>query len=161
REFDTLFDMHMNSFQWDLGERFCASMDTDLAFWFHQRLNATTGPLWKAVSFSAGEIVMTTVIVTIIVILLVRQRWMGFASLVLSVPGGALLGEGLKLLVQRPRPYLTGMFVDWSGYSFPSGHTLSATLLYGFTALWLLRKTDSPLHRAVIIGLSALIVLLV
>src|SRR4029077_477779 len=37
----------------------------------------------------------------------------------------------VKVLVHRHRPFVDGWFVDWSGYSFASGHTIGATLLYG------------------------------
>src|SRR5438046_7639511 len=49
-----------------------------------------------------------------------------------------LMNELLKILVHRPRPYLEGPFVDWSGYSFASGHTIAATLLYGQLLLFIL-----------------------
>ena len=61
------------------------------------------------------------------------------ATVLLTIPGGLLLCEGVKLLVHRHRPYVVGPFVDWSGYSFPSGHTTGATLLYGLLALTMLR----------------------
>jgi undecaprenyl-diphosphatase len=49
-----------------------------------------------------------------------------------------LLNECLKLLVHRHRPFVDGPFVDWSGYSFASGHTIGATLLYGQLLLFVL-----------------------
>ena len=64
-------------------------------------------------------------------VLLQRRQWGGLIRMVAMVPGGLLLGECLKLLSHRHRPYTSGPFVDWSGYSFPSGHTIGATLLLG------------------------------
>jgi undecaprenyl-diphosphatase len=49
-----------------------------------------------------------------------------------------LLNEWLKVLVYRQRPIVDGPFVDWSSYSFASGHTLGATLLYGQLLLFIL-----------------------
>jgi membrane-associated phospholipid phosphatase len=48
-----------------------------------------------------------------------------------------LLNEWIKILVHRQRPFLDGPFVDWSGYSFASGHTIRATLLYGQLLLFI------------------------
>jgi membrane-associated phospholipid phosphatase len=48
-----------------------------------------------------------------------------------------LLNEWIKILVHRQRPFLDGPFVDWSGYSFASGHTIGATLLYGQLLLFI------------------------
>ena len=59
-------------------------------------------------------------------------------TLVIAVPGGMLLNEWVKVLVHRQRPFVGGPFVDWSGYSFASGHTIGATLLYGQLLLFIL-----------------------
>jgi undecaprenyl-diphosphatase len=81
-------------------------------------------------------------------------------TLTVVVPGGALLGEGIKLLVQRQRPLLSGPFVDWAGYSFPSGHTMCATLVYGGLAIWALARVESRLWRgAILAGAMVMIVL--
>ena len=70
-----------------------------------------------------------------------------------------LLGEGLKLLVQRRRPFLVGPFVDWSGYSFPSGHTVGATLLYGTLVAGILPQLSARRHRAIVVLTAAILVL--
>jgi undecaprenyl-diphosphatase len=49
-----------------------------------------------------------------------------------------LLNEWIKVLVHRQRPFVDGPFVDWSGYSFASGRTIGATLLYGQLLLFVL-----------------------
>ena len=36
------------------------------------------------------------------------------------------------------RPFVEWPFADWSGYSFASGHTIGATLLYGQLLLFVL-----------------------
>ena len=59
-------------------------------------------------------------------------------TLIVAVPGGVLLNECVKVLVHRQRPFVDGPFVDWSGYSFASGHTIGATLLYGQLLLFVL-----------------------
>src|SRR4051812_29978997 len=133
------------------------AIDTEVASWFHARLGGEWGTAMQAVSFagsggvmfvclvSAGVflalggrwgVVMFVCLVSGVLYLAWRRRWGGLATLVVTVPCGILLGEGLKLLVQRQRPYLVGPYVDWSGYSFPSGHAISATLFYGLLCVW-------------------------
>ncbi len=70
-----------------------------------------------------------------------------------------LLQGGLKELVDRPRPdeLLVVVRAGFSSESFPAGHVMSPTYLYGFLlyAAWRLR---SPLAlRVVAVGWSALI----
>jgi undecaprenyl-diphosphatase len=72
-----------------------------------------------------------------------------------------LLNELLKILVHRQRPFLEGSFVDWSGYSFASGHTIGATLLYGQLALFIVPAIKSRHWRALTASAAVLLVLLV
>jgi undecaprenyl-diphosphatase len=75
-----------------------------------------------------------------------------------------LLNEWVKILVHRQRPFVAGPFVDWSGYSFASGHTIGATLLYGQLLLlilpclkarhWRLLSVFSALSLIALVGFS-------
>jgi len=58
-------------------------------------------------------------------------------TLLITLAGSAGLGEGLKLLFARPRPHLFPWLTAAGGWSFPSGHTLTATVLGGLLA-WLM-----------------------
>src|SRR2546423_7107177 len=135
--------------------------DHQLATWFHARLNGTAGPLVQAISFAAGPALMFNVLVGGVLMLAWRRRWHALASLVLTVPCGVILGELLKLIVRRQRPYLVGPFVDWVGYSFPSGHAISATLLYGFLAVCLWRVIEGRHWRVVTVFLAAVMAMAV
>jgi undecaprenyl-diphosphatase len=64
-------------------------------------------------------------------------------TLIVAVPGEMLLNECVKVLVHRHRPLVDGPFVDWSGYSFASGHTIGATLLYGQLLLFVLTSSQN------------------
>jgi undecaprenyl-diphosphatase len=78
-----------------------------------------------------------------------------------AVPGGMLLNELLKLAVHRHRPFLDGSFVDWSGFSFASGHAMGATLLYGQLLLSLLPLMKSKRWQRLSILSAAMLVMLV
>ncbi len=59
-----------------------------------------------------------------------------------ALAGAGLFAAALKYVVQRPRP------VDWyHGFSFPSGHTLVGTAVYGFLAYLALRGRPRRLWR--------------
>lgn len=65
-----------------------------------------------------------------------NARW--FVLTLLVLPGGTVLNWCLKHVFQRARP-TGGDYVHLlHSYSFPSGHTIFATLLYGLIALWLM-----------------------
>lgn len=115
-----------------------AGTDHELAAWFHERLTPAFVALLRAfTNFGSGEWI--GIVVFALVSFFVWKRWWPFlVTLIVAVPGGMLLNEWVKLLVQRQRPFLDGPFVDWSGYSFASGHTIGATLLYGQLLLFVL-----------------------
>lgn len=76
-------------------------------------------------------------------------RWSGVV--LFAVPSGMLLNLALKHLFQRGRPSTALLDGFASTFSFPSGHTMAATLVWGVAA-WYLATLSRSLHlRAVAI----------
>lgn len=72
-----------------------------------------------------------------------------------TLAAGAALGEGLKALFARPRPHLFPWLTAAGGWSFPSGHTLTAIVLGGMLASLLGRKL-MDWRRAVVWAVAGL-----
>ena len=105
--------------------------DHELAKWFHERLTpAFVAMLHAFTDFGSGEWI-GIVVFALVLFFAWKRWWPSLVTLIVAVPGGMLLNEWVKILVHRQRPFLDGPSVDWSGYSFASGHTVGATLLYG------------------------------
>ena len=112
--------------------------DHELATWFHERLTpAFVAVLHAFTDFGSGEWI-GIVVFALVLFFAWKRWWPSLVTLIVAVPGGMLLNEWVKVLVHRQRPFLDGPFVDWSGYSFASGHTIGATLLYGQLLLFVL-----------------------
>jgi membrane-associated phospholipid phosphatase len=82
--------------------------------------------------------------------------------LVAGVAVMALLQSGLKDLVDRPRPTadLVELRAGYSSSSFPAGHVMSSTVLYGFL-LYLAIALRLPVgFRVVVVGWSAFLLAL-
>ena len=115
-----------------------ADPDHELAGWFHERLTpAFVSVLHAFTHFGSGEWI-GLVMFGLVLFFVWKRWWPSLVTLIVAVPGGMLLNEWLKVLVHRERPFVDGPFVDWSGYSFASGHTIGATLLYGQLLLFVL-----------------------
>ena len=73
-----------------------------------------------------------------------------------------LLQFAVKEIVDRPRPTadLVELRAGYTSPSFPSGHTMSPTYLYGFLAATALASSLSPGLRAASVGLAAAFLLL-
>ncbi|MFT5642970.1 MAG: membrane-associated phospholipid phosphatase [Janthinobacterium sp.] len=80
---------------------------------------------------------------------------------VVAIPGGMLLNALLKQVFMRARPASEDAILTLASYSFPSGHTAAATLLYGIFAAYLMSMTRSKWTRMGIVAVALLMVLLV
>jgi undecaprenyl-diphosphatase len=79
----------------------------------------------------------------------------------LTLPGGLLLNVLLKYTFVRARPSSEDAILTLATYSFPSGHTAAATLLYGVIAAYLVCLTPRCCVRGAIIAAAVLMVALV
>jgi len=138
-----------------------AGPDHEVAGWFHAHLTRTFVSVLRAFTeFGSGEWI--GVIMFALVLFFVWKRWWpSLVTLVVAVPGGMLMNELVKQLVHRHRPFVDGPFVDWSGYSFASGHTIGATLLYGQLLLFVLPVLKARHWRLLCISSAISLVLLV
>jgi membrane-associated phospholipid phosphatase len=135
--------------------------DHEIATWFHTHLTGPFVTVVRAFTEFGSSAWIGTVLFFLVVFFIWKRWWPSLVTLIVAVPGGMLLNELLKILVQRPRPILAGPFVDWSGYSFASGHTIGATLLYGQLALFILATVKARHWRWLTIFSAALLVALV
>jgi membrane-associated phospholipid phosphatase len=138
-----------------------AGPDHEVAGWFHAHLTQTfVSVLRSFTEFGSAEWI--GLILFGLVLFFVWQRWWpSLVTLIVAVPGGMLLNEWVKVLVHRQRPFVDGPFVDWSGYSFASGHTIGATLLYGQLLLFVLPALKERHWRLLSIFSAISLVLLV
>jgi membrane-associated phospholipid phosphatase len=136
-------------------------IDHGVAFWFHEHLTPAFVSVLRGITeFGSSEWI--AIVLSIGVLLFIFKRWwLSLATLVVAVPGGMLLNELIKLAVHRHRPFVDGWFVDWSGYSFASGHTIGATLLYGQIALFLIPVIKSRRGQVLLFSAASFVVVLV
>jgi Membrane-associated phospholipid phosphatase len=138
-----------------------AGPDHEVAGWFHAHLTRTFVTVLRAFTeFGSSEWI--GVVLFFAVLFFVWKRWWpSLVTLIVAVPCGMLLNEWVKVLVHRHRPFVDGPFVDWSGYSFASGHTIGATLLYGQLLLFVLPALKTRHWRLLCISSAISLVLLV
>lgn len=114
--------------------------DATVLSFFHTHQSPGLYVLMHGASWLAGPIPQTGVLVLGIVgFTLAGRFWPDGLTMLLGGVGGAGLIIGLKRLFHRPRP--EEIFAHL-GYSFPSGHSFFALVVYGMLAYWLTR--DAP-----------------
>jgi undecaprenyl-diphosphatase len=109
--------------------------DQQLVDWFNQHGTPAFFQIMTVISWLGAGEWQTAVTVVAGAILLWRRAWYRLILLLLVVPLGGLLDSLLKLAFQRPRPVVARPLVTLDTYSFPSGHTMGATLVYGLAAV--------------------------
>jgi len=108
-------------------------VDAVISEWF--RLHATPSLTAQMVIVSglASTPAVVLACLAATALLLWKRKWFELLALALVVPGGLAINRLLKMAFARAR---RGWGVDFLGYSFPSGHTMTATLIYGLLAVF-------------------------
>lgn len=121
-------------------------------------------PLTKAMfvfTFFGSTGAVTFIAVAFGLYLIWQRRFAWLAAVISAVFGGMLLNKLLKYAFQRPRPRFTDPLLTLTGYSFPSGHTMMATTLYGVLAVYLCTTNANRQQRkqrlAILIAAALLI----
>lgn len=82
-------------------------------------------------------------------------------TLPLAVVGAGVLIQGIKIAFHRPRPTLFSPLLHESGYSFPSGHSLIAIVVYGLLGYFLMSAFKRHAARFAVGALTVLFVILI
>jgi membrane-associated phospholipid phosphatase len=136
-------------------------LDVQLAQWLHQPAHdgfTRTMLVVTHIHSQAG----TGLLAVLLALYFYRRRlhyWL--LALALTVPGGMLLNVLLKYTFQRARPAFAEPLLTLTTYSFPSGHTVSATLFYGILAAYLVCSTRHWPLRLLWVGCAGAMVALV
>jgi membrane-associated phospholipid phosphatase len=94
-----------------------------------------------------------------IALYLVRRHLRHWAlTMFVAVYTGMLLNGILKLVFQRARPHFDDAVLTLNGYSFPSGHTMTATVFYGTLCAIVVSQITSWPRRFLVIIMGALLI---
>jgi undecaprenyl-diphosphatase len=111
------------------------------------------------ITFLGGRNITWGVAGFVIIFLLLKKEWWTIFSLLMSIWVGEMLISSLKEFFHRPRPM--PQIVTAPGYSFPSGHSFYAMLIYGFMIYLTWKFIRNNWLRSLIVILFTLLILLV
>ncbi len=88
------------------------------------------------------------------------RKWRGAAwTMPIAIMGAGVIIQGVKLIIKRPRPSFFTPLLHETGYSFPSGHSLIAMVVYGLFGYFALGETHNKWIRLTIrIGTASLVI---
>ena len=118
----------------DVLDREAFAFDKTILLWIHSFANPALDPIMKLItSFNNPNFV--SVVAGIALICLLWKRCYPEAKIfAIDCAGGVVLSYGLKSVFGKTRPDLWESAVKEVSFSYPSGHALGSTVLYGFLA---------------------------
>lgn len=111
-------------------------------------------------ALGTGIVVIVIVCVSGLFLTLTRHKYSALLLLVATV-GGMFLDTVLKVRFDRPRPHVFTWGEEVSSASFPSGHAMSATIVYSTVAYLAARLQRRRWARWATLLLAALIIVLI
>lgn len=106
--------------------------------------------------FFVGKELLQVIVVILAIYFIYKRYWPELAMILIGSGGGALLWSFLISIFDRQRPaQQIGIVV--TDNSFPSGHTISSMICYGFLAYVLVPKMPSLFWKWVIVIVSILV----
>ncbi len=129
-------------------------IDRSVALWLHGHATEGTTRAAQAITSLGSTRFLSGAGALIALIFIYRRMRYELLTLALTLGGGALLNLALKAAFQRPRPFFDHPLLTEHGYSFPSGHTMNAALLYGLLAVLIAKAL--PWRWGVLAVLAAL-----
>lgn len=106
-----------------------------------------------------GSTIGVVIIIILLAIFFMRRKSLSdFKYILVNVSIGVILMKVLKHIIKRIRP--SWKWIVQSGFSYPSGHTISAVLLYGTLILLVNKKIKGKYKKPLMIFFSIMIFLI-
>lgn len=106
-------------------------IDTSIHAWAISRRSPTATSFFSLMSTIGGPVGLGILGAVVVIALLFQKRYGWVLYLFVTVGGGTLLSMELKRYFARARPDLAEMLRQAQGYSFPSGHAMGSTVVFG------------------------------
>jgi membrane-associated phospholipid phosphatase len=132
------------------------AFDRTVLLGIHQFANPTLDRLMLMITNLGDPHTVVAIAISAFSILWWRRYYQEAKIFVIDCLGGVILSYGLKLVFSKPRPNLWQSAIEETSFSYPSGHALGSTILYGFLAYIL--ATRYPQFASLIYASAVLLI---
>jgi undecaprenyl-diphosphatase len=136
------------------------TLDLQVSAWFYAHSTPALTAFFLFFTDLHGTVGVLALTFLFTLFLARKKAWGWVLRVALAVPLGMLLNVLLKNIFQRVRPSFEHPLLTLTTYSFPSGHTAAATLLYAVVGAYLV-CTCNGWRRVVVVCLAVGMVALV
>jgi undecaprenyl-diphosphatase len=133
--------------------------DEAILSWIHTRQSASVTTFMREMTYLGTGTVVIVVVGVAALFLWHTEHKHSARLLMASTVGGIILNNALKLLFHRERPSLFEWGTSVASSSFPSGHAMSATVVYGTIAYLLARLQKRRWARALTLTAAFVLIL--
>jgi undecaprenyl-diphosphatase len=137
------------------------AVDREIAVWLHLHATPTLTEAMKFLSLLASLPVVTGICLFMAIYFVRERSRYHLLALLLTIPIGMLMNGMLKYAFHRSRPAWDDPILMIGSFSFPSGHAMAATLLYGFLAAFVVRKVQAWRWRVLVVLAAGLLIVLI
>lgn len=135
-----------------------STLDLDVAAWLHARATPNGTALMFVVSDLGAPLTVIAITLLAAAVLAWTRRWYRLVFLLLATVGGEVVNILIKKAVHRHRPFFEDPILTLTSFSFPSGHAMGSTLLYGALAAIMIWPMRQWRWRVATVGAVALLV---
>ncbi|NLY62527.1 MAG: phosphatase PAP2 family protein [Erysipelothrix sp.] len=136
---------------------FMRSIDNNILMWLHEYTQFFMVYFFEFVTLMGGW--QMVILISIILLIIERDKIQ-----VLLIPSitvmSVIINETIKNVIMRPRPNVMALS-HASGYSMPSGHSLTAVVFYGLIIIFLVAKIKDKKYRKLINVLLTVLITLI
>lgn len=138
------------------------SFDAEISNWLHSKRTPSLTGLVRIIT-DFGDVIAYTIIIPIIALLQYRinKNWQHSIESMIILISCFLLNLALKFYFGRARPDVSLHLVELSdqSFSYPSGHTMTATAFYGFIIYLALHYFRTPWMKIISIVILTVTIL--
>ena len=136
-----------------------APFDRDLLSFMNQHRNPVLTQMATILAHLGSPTVIVGIAFVAAIAGLIWRKIRGAAwTLPIAVIGAGIIIQSVKMLIQRPRPTLYTPLLHEGGFSFPSGHSLIAMVVYGLLGYFALGLVKNRAARLAVRVITVLVV---
>ena len=111
----------------------------------------------RVITHMASTIGIISLLLLVSIIFYRKKAFSDFKYVFINVASGILLRNLITIIVRRTRP--VWKWIDQDGFCYPSGHTISAFLLYGTLFLLVYKKVHGKFRKPLLVGFTLMAIL--
>ncbi len=135
-------------------------IDQSIYNFFYNFSSSQATVIFLIITFLASKEFIILMCLIFILISLIKRKYQTSFLIILNIVISLLLNQTFKAIIRRERPFEL-MIVNESGYSFPSGHSMTALIFYGYFIYLTWESNLKKISKILITILNIILILLV